>query len=490
MTALQRSRSARLLAAAALLWLLAPVLIVTIAARAFPGSPPSSAQSAAVAREAPAPPPAREAPGRPPETRPAGRAAAGPLDAALRAFWEADSPKDAEQRVAQVLATRASVATILARLKAGRTFQTVKGGRVEMPTNDNGNRLDNVLEVPADYTAGRRWALRVSLHGGVGRPAPDAGGEPPRPLSNRIPGTGEIVLHPRAWAQSEWWTAGQVDNVLTLVDRVKRRFNIDESRIYATGISDGGTGVYYLGMRAATPWAACLPLNGHPSVLANPDVGADGQLYPGNLANCPTYAVNGGRDRLYPAASVAPLVEMFKRAGVPFVHQIYPDAGHDVSWWPEERARYEAFLAAHARAAHPPRVSWETERTDRYNRFRWLIIDRLGKAGSDVALEDVNSFAPRPQANVQLYDRSKPSGRVDAVRNGNTFDVRSRGVRQFTLLLSPDVIDLARPVKVTLNGRVVHDAVAAPDAATLLQWAARDNDRTMLYAAALSIAVP
>ena len=147
------------------------------------------------------------------------------------------------------------------------------------------------------------------------------------------------MLHPRAWAQSEWWTAGQVENVLTLVDTVKRRYNVDESRVYLTGISDGGTGAYFLAMRLATPWAACLPLNGHPSVLANPDVGADGQLYPANLANCPLRIVNGGRDRLYPAASVVPLIEMFKRGGIPLEFQVYEEAGHDTSWWPEERAK-------------------------------------------------------------------------------------------------------------------------------------------------------
>jgi poly(3-hydroxybutyrate) depolymerase len=418
----------------------------------------------------------------------------GTLDAAFRAFWDAESAKDAERRTTQILASGASFEAILARLKAGRPHVSasapVKGGRVEIPTSDHGNRLDNVVEVPPEYDSSRRWPLRVSLHGGVGRQAPEPGGEPARPLTNRTPSAGEIVLHPRAWAQSEWWTAGQVDNVLALVDRVKRRFNVDESRVYATGISDGGTGVYFFGMRAATPWAACLPLNGHPSVLANPDVGADGQLYAGNMVNCPVYAVNGGRDRLYPAASVTPLLEMFRRAGVSVVHQIYPEAGHDVSWWPEERPKYEAFVASHARLAHPARVSWETERTDRYNRFRWLMVDRLAKRGSDVRLDDVNTFAPRAQLDLTLYDRSKPSGRVDASRQGNAFDVRSRGVQQCTLLLSPDVVDFARPVRVTVNGRVVHDSEVKLDAATLLTWAARDNDRTMLYGAALVITVP
>ncbi len=330
----------------------------------------------------------------------------------------------------------------------------------------------------------------MSLHGGVGREAPGPGDPPARPLTNRIPSVGEIVLHPRAWAQSEWWTPGQVDNIFTLLDRVKRRFNVDESHVYLTGISDGGTGVYFFGMRAATAWAACMPLNGHPSVLANPDVGADGELFSGNLINCPMHIVNGGRDRLYPAASVAPLIDMFRQGGVPLEFQVYPEAGHDVSWWPEERPRYEAFLAAHARVAHPERISWETERTDRYNRFRWLVVDRLGKRPSDAQLEDVNSFAPRPAMSVPLFDRSKPSGRVDAVRRGNTFDVKARGVQQLTLLLSPDVIDFAQRVQVTVNGRSVHDKVVMTDAATLLRWASRDNDRAMLYGAELAITVP
>jgi hypothetical protein len=177
---------------------------------------------------------------------------------------------------------------------------------------------------------------------------------------------------------------------------------------------------------------------------------------------------------------VAPIIEMFKRTGATLQFQVYPDAGHDVSWWPQERERFEAFLAAHHRIAHPGKVSWETERTDRYNRFRWLVIDRLGKRSSDVALDDVNTFSPTPLMERQLFDRNKASGRVDAMRRGNSFDVRTRGVQTFTLLISPDVVDLPRPIQVTVNGKSVHDAVISNDIATLVKSAARDQDRTML----------
>ena len=408
---------------------------------------------------------------------------------ALDAFVQADSRWAAETAVSRV-DRAAPFDQVWSRLKTGRTYRAEPTGRIDLPSVDHGNRLDNVLEVPADYVPTRPWPLRVSLHGGVGRPAPRPGGEPARPLANRIPGFPELVLHPRAWGQSEWWTWGQVQNIQTLVDTVKRRYNVDESRVYITGISDGGTGAYFFAMREATPWAACMPLNGHPSVLANPDVGADGQLYASNMVNCPLRIVNGGRDRLYPAASVRPLIEMFRRGGIPLEFQVYEEAGHDTSWWPDERAKYEAFLAGQARQAHPVRVSWETERVDRYNRFRWVVIDRLGARPSDAALDDVNRFSPAATLNIPLYDRSKPSGRVDAARDGNTVELKTRGVRELTLLLSPDAIDFAKPVVVTLNGRQVHTGVVSRDTGVLLKWAARDNDRTMLYAAELHVMVP
>ena len=68
--------------------------------------------------------------------------------------------------------------------------------------------------------------------------------------------------------------------------------------------------------------------------------------------------------------------------------------------------------------------------------------------------------------------------------------MKTRGVRELTLLLSPDVVDFSKPVVVTVNGRPVHDAVVAKDSNVLLKWAARDNDRTMLYAAELRLIVP
>lgn len=412
------------------------------------------------------------------------------LDTVFVAYWRADDSASADRAARQIVSSGASFDEALKRLKAGRTYGAQTPGVRVLPTSVSGTRLDNTLQVPDGYDPVKRWPLRIQLHGGVGRQAPGPGETGGRSLtSNRIPSDGEIILQPRAWADSEWWRPNQVDNILKLVAQVKRTFNVDEAHIYITGISDGGTGTYYLGMRLAL-WSACMPLNGHPLVLANPDVGADGQMYAGNLVNCPIQAVNGGRDQLYPASSVEPFINMMKKGGVDLTWHVYPEARHDTSWWPTERASYEEFVANHPRSAYPAKLSWETERTDRYNRYSWLVINTLGSRPSDVRFEDLNTFTAGLQKQYELYDRSRPSGRVDAVRHGNVFELKTKYVRELTLLLHADEIDFNKNVEVSVNGRQVFQGKVTRDVATLTKWAARDDDRTMLYGAELKIAVP
>ena len=116
-----------------------------------------------------------------------------------------------------------------------------------------------------------------------------------------------------------------------------------------------------------------------------------------------------------------------------------------------------------------------------------VVVSRNNKPVELSGIYDppIVSYPPR-----QLFDRPVPSGRVDLARQGNTIRATTRGVSAFTLLLSPDQFDLNRAVRVVVNGQTVFDAMVQRDVRTLLDWAARDNDRTMLFAARLSVAVP
>ncbi len=386
------------------------------------------------------------------------------LDRAFADFWKADDSRGAERAAERIIKAGADFDAVYGRLKAGRTYGKEQTGAFSMRFPAGAGVLfENVVDVPAEYTPSRAWSLRVQLHGGVMRrsqatiagggnlegdePSGGGGGAPNlsrRRQENRIPGEPQIYVFPSGSSDAAWWHAHQVDNILRVVDRLKRRYNVDESRIYLTGISDGGTGIYYMAMRDPTVWSAFLPLNGSIKVLGNPSLRVDGELYANNLVNRPFYIVNGGRDPLYPADHVATHVEVFKSLGVSLVFRPQATAGHDTSWWQYERGLFEQFVKQRPRPAYPEKVSWETEQTDRFNRADWLLIDRLGSGSSDASFETVD-----------VFEHKRPSGRVDISRSGNSFVATSRGVRQFTLLLSPDAIDFTQPVTVTVNGNQV-----------------------------------
>ena len=52
------------------------------------------------------------------------------------------------------------------------------------------------------------------------------------------------------------------------------------------------------------------------------------------------------------------------------------------------------------------------------------------------------------------------------------------------------MFDFSQPIRVTANGRIVSDGIQQPSLAMLMKWTARDNDRTMLYAAEINIKLP
>lgn len=407
-----------------------------------------------------------------------------PADALLDKFFTAETPKEAQAAGEQLAAGGMSFDDLYARLKKGRPYLDEKRGEYSLRwKSKSGPFFNNVVDVPADYDPARKMMLRVQLHGGVGRPSPNVQA-PGRPAagraSNRIEGEDQIYLHPSGWIAAQWWDEEQIDNILRAVDALKRKYNIDESTIYITGISDGGTGVYYMALKEPNPWSAFLPLNGSLAVLRNPDNGADGEMHGNNLANANLYVVNGENDPLYPVAQVEPHIAWLKRMGVNVLFRPQPGAVHNTAWWPTERAPYEQFVREHPRVAHPAALSWETERTDRFNRNRWLIINELrADAARSTELADMGFFR-----------HTRRSGRVDIRRHGNAFDAMVRDVASFSLLLSPDAIDFARPVTVTVNGKPVFSGSVTKDPATLVRWAARDNDRTALYGAELKIAVP
>lgn len=362
-----------------------------------------------------------------------------------------------------------------ARLKQGRSYAAgVQTGALKR----RHGRFEYWLVVPKTYDPANRYQVRFQLHGGVMRPESSLRGDG----TVRLEGSEQIYIMPAGWDEAPWWSDAQVGSLRAILEDVKRDYNVDENRVFVSGVSDGGTGAFYIALRDTTPYAGFLPLNGYVLVLRNPALNIGGGLFLTNLRNKPLFLVNGGKDPLYPIDLVQPSIVFMHEAGVPITYKPQPQAGHDTSWWPTVRADFEEFTRTHPRLPLPDKLTWEVSTARTWNRAHWLVIDRLGDTANDARdMDDLNQSTTGP------IFRNGKSGRVDLHRSGNTIHTFTRGVREFTLLLSPDQFDFSKNIVVRVNGRVAHDAKVEKNVETLRKWAARDNDRTMLFGAELKI---
>jgi predicted esterase len=371
----------------------------------------------------------------------------------------------------------------LKRFKAGRSYAAkVKKGVVTTSYHGpNGLEFFYALNIPESYDPTRKYQARIQLHGGVSRETNGIRGDG---SIGALSGAEQIYILPYGWDAAPWWGEAQIENMRTILDTVKRTYNVDENRVAVAGVSDGGTGAYYIAMRDMTPYASFLPLNGFIMVL--PSVNA-GDLFPNNLRNKPFYVVNGGRDPLYPIRAVEPYVLHLKTHGVAVEYHPQPNGVHNTAWWPDVVDSFEAFVFSHPRNPLPDTLTWQSSATRYDNRADWLIIDKLAsRKGKEAPLEDVNRFG---EVGEHLFDNTDANGRVDLVRTGNTVKATTRGVAELTLLLSPDVFDFSKPVRIETNGNVAFEGTVTKSVETLAKWAARDNDRTMLFGAELRIQV-
>jgi hypothetical protein len=326
--------------------------------------------------------------------------------------------------------------------------------------------------LPPKYRASKPAPLMIWLHGAIRQPAPGGGAGEAALFRPVVADLGFIVLGPSTYDGVEWGSVACRGLVRHALAWLEEHCNVDENRVYLCGDSDGGRGTYALCETEAGALAAAVPVIGAPG-------GVTRFL---NLRNLPIFAINGGKDSIFEIDHVRSAVEGMKAAGIPLTWKLLPDGHHDPRCFLTHRDEVRDFLRKHVRDPYPHALDWcvDPARKDPghpASDFRWVRIEEVGTARHESTFDDARGL---------LANRLP---RVHASYEGNRVELRTRGVKRVTVLVSDQMLDLHEDVEVGVNGRTLFRGRVGSDARVILEEARRFRDRHLVFSNRITLDV-
>lgn len=202
--------------------------------------------------------------------------------------------------------------------------------------NEKEGTLEYLLHLPKDYdqTSNQQWPLILFLHG-RGESGSDLDRVKREGIPKEIEEGGEfpfIIVSPQC-SEDSYWTK-ELEPLQRLLSEVQANYNVDQSRIYLTGLSMGGFGSWHLAARSPETFAAIAPVCG------------GGEIEKAEaIKDIPAWVFHGDQDDIVPIQRSAEMVEVIKKHGGDIHFSVYEGVGHD-SWTETYRnpKLYEWFL--------------------------------------------------------------------------------------------------------------------------------------------------
>ncbi|MDD9943580.1 MAG: hypothetical protein OXU20_21240 [Myxococcales bacterium] len=299
--------------------------------------------------------------------------------------------------------------------------------------------------------------LFISMHGGGSAPAAtnDAQWRNQVSLATGYDPVDSLWVAPRA--PTDDWNMWFKDHIDDLFDRLITNMivfeGVNPDRVYLTGYSAGGDGVYGLAPRTADRWAGAGMSAGHPN-----GVSID------NLRNVAFALHAGGNDRAFDRHLVTQTyideleaLQAEDPDGYPHQGRVHPGLPH---WMNLADAVSIPFMQMHTRSSVPQRVVWEQhERT--HPRMYWLAV---------------------PPSEVRAGSRV-----VASVTDQTITLEEADGVSVLFLRLRDDMLDLDRPVVVVRDGTTEFEGTVSRTIAALWRTLAVREDPSLVYPATLRL---
>jgi predicted peptidase len=183
-----------------------------------------------------------------------------------------------------------------------------------------------ILVTPMGYNSGGWYGIPPGppRGAGPGTGAPRGNGANPA----AVPGRGAVprpVIGGTAITEPAKMREASETDVMTVLDMIRKEFNVDERRIYLMGHSMGGAGTYYLGSKHGQIWAALAPIAPAAMGMTNDRAKV---LQAIKDAGVPMLVTMGDADEAVPVANVRTWVETMKELQLNHVYKEFPGVTH------------------------------------------------------------------------------------------------------------------------------------------------------------------
>ncbi len=302
---------------------------------------------------------------------------------------------------------------------------------------------------------GKGPSLYISLHGGGGTTADVNDQQWRNQIVLYTPSEG-IYLAPRAPQDLfNMWSVPYMDDLYdAIIQTAVVMANVNANRVYLTGYSAGGDGVYQIAPRMADRWAAAAMMAGHP-----------GDASAMNLRNIGFTLWVGALDTDYNRAGLAAkwgvtldgLSAAYPGEYAHFVN-VVPNKPH---WMDGEDAATIPWMANFTRNPLPAKISWRQDDV-KHSSFYWLTVDGAITGNPELIIE----------------------------RNGNTFNIVKSDYATFNIGVNDDMINFDQNVKITYNGNMLFDAKATRNIESIYNSMNLRYDKNLVFSSYIKVTIP
>ena len=125
-----------------------------------------------------------------------------------------------------------------------------------------------------------------------------------------------IFIMPQCPKDSFW--AARVESIVRFIEQLKSEYDIDEDRVYLTGLSMGGYGTWYTAMARPDLFAAIVPVCG------------GGMAWNAGVLKMPIWAFHGADDTAVSVTQSDEMVAALKKKEADVTYSRFDGVGHNV----------------------------------------------------------------------------------------------------------------------------------------------------------------